>query len=483
MIARDEGGVAPPHGGAARGPVTGLGGEAGAPADRPIVVGGGIDEQVAHGCVGGRVRRGVAQPPEEGREIDPVGREPVEQVLHQDAVVGALGREPELAAHAGHVGGVEARRETRERLVGLGHPGVGIVVEQRQQAFGEPGEVPLRDRGLVRVGVAALPVDGAEHGGGIVGVQERAGAVIDGFARDRHVVGVHDAVHEADAQPLRHERRLPRHHALQEGAIGALGFRGRRVVPVNRVVGQVAERRRVLPGREELESADADVARGHASQHRAGELGVAPHGLARGRGRERPGGGDAERRHGLADQVLAQHGAERRAAVAAARVRRAARALELDIAPAARAVHDLAQQDGPAVAELGHELAELVARVGGRERLGAFGHAPARQHIDALGRRERVRVEPEFRRQRAVESHEPGRGRVGRHHAGVEGSRKSRVAVVKAELNRHGRTSLPGRHAEPAVAPRRMWAAGAGASRAAGRRAALMRLGFTLPGC
>lgn len=60
--------------------------------------------------------------------------------------------------------------------------------------------------------VASLPVNRGIDGRGVIVVHEGAGAIVDGFARDRHIVGVHNAVDEADAHPFRDERDLPRHH-------------------------------------------------------------------------------------------------------------------------------------------------------------------------------------------------------------------------------------------------------------------------------
>jgi MFS family permease len=81
--------------------------------------------------------------------------------------------------------------------------------------------------------------------------------------------------------------------------------------------------------------------------------------------------------HRLADQHLAQHRADRGLAVAAARERRAARALEGDVAAPAVAVDHLAEQQRAAVAELRREAAELVAGVGLGDRLGALGQCPS----------------------------------------------------------------------------------------------------------
>ena len=122
-----------------------------------------------------------------------------------------------------------------------------------------------------------------------------------------------------------------------------------------------------------LERADADVARRNAGEHRARQHGLAHHILARDHGGQRARGRYAQREHRLADDVFAQHGAERGAAVAAAGERGGARALELDIPADAVLVDDLAEQDGAAVAELGNEVPELVAGIGHRDRIGAGG--------------------------------------------------------------------------------------------------------------
>ena len=92
-------------------------------------------------------------------------------------------------------------------------------------------------------------------------------------------------------------------------------------------------------------------------------------------GGERSGGGHAERSHGLANDVFAEHRAEGRFAIAAAREWRPARTLQLQIA--ARTVHvdDFAEQQRPAVTELRRESTELVAGVGLRQRLGPSGTA------------------------------------------------------------------------------------------------------------
>ncbi len=56
-------------------------------------------------------------------------------------------------------------------------------------------------------------------------------------------------------------------------------------------------------------------------------------------------------------------------------------------------VDDLAQQDRAAVAQLRHEVAELVAGVGQRNRLRAFGDPIAGEDLDTLGRCVEPRIE------------------------------------------------------------------------------------------
>ncbi len=95
--------------------------------------------------------------------------------------------------------------------------------------------------------------------------------------------------------------------------------------------------------------------------------------------------GTPERRHRLADDIFAKHRPKRRAAVAAPGEGRPAGTLQLDVPADAVAIDHLAQQDRPAVAELRDEHAELVARIGHRERIGAAQGCVASQHGDAFG--------------------------------------------------------------------------------------------------
>ena len=81
------------------------------------------------------------------------------------------------------------------RLEKIGEPGDGraghgdslllVGVHERQERFGQPGQIPLGDRRLLAVGVAAVVIDGAEDGFRIIGIHESAGAVVDGLPASR----------------------------------------------------------------------------------------------------------------------------------------------------------------------------------------------------------------------------------------------------------------------------------------------------------
>ena len=172
---------------------------------------------------------------------------------------------------------------------------------------------------------------------------------------------------------------------FEQRAIGALGLGGLRVVPGDDVVGEQPHALGVAARGEILEGADADVAgrrRGSAPRRAA---------ASRACTRSPVVTAASARVVGMPSAAMASltmysrsTGPERGAAVAAARERRRAGALELDVAAHAVAVDDLAEQDRAAVAELRHEMAELVAGIGHRDRLGALGNALAGQDLDAL---------------------------------------------------------------------------------------------------
>ncbi len=142
--------------------------------------------------------------------------------------------------------------------------------------------------------------------------------------------------------------------------------------------------------------------------------------------------------HRLADDVFAQDRPERGAAVAAAGERGRAGTLQLDVAAHAVAVDDFAEQDGTAVAELGNKVAELVARIGHRDRVGAIRQALSGKDFRPFRGLQNVGIEPEVNRKRPVQLDQPGRGDRGRRDAGKKVCRQRRIGVLEGEMNCHG---------------------------------------------
>ena len=275
-----------------------------------------------------------------------------------------------------------------------------------------------------------MAVDGAEDGGGVVAVDEGARAVINGLAGERHVVGIHHAVDEADAHPLGDERGLALDGFHQKRDDRLLGLRALGEVPAQGVIGEEAQGGGIAEGGEILEGADADVAGGDAGEDGPGEGLLAEDGFAGGGDGEAAGGGDAEGLHGFADEVFAQHRAEGGAAIAAARVGRGAGAFELDVEPRAGRCEVFAEQDGAAVAEPG-EVAVLVAGVGLGEGRGAGGKLVAREKSGGGGMGAGVGIEAERAGERLVEEDEARLGDRGGGDAGVKNGREAGVGVVE----------------------------------------------------
>jgi len=313
------------------------------------------------------------------------------------------------------------------------HRALRVGVDERQQGFGQSRQVPAGDAGLLAVGVAAGAVDGTEHRAGAVAFHEGAGAVVDGLARQRHVVGVHDTVDEADAEPARHEFGLALADGGQQVEVGLRAGRQCRVMAGNDVVGQALDLFRPLMGGEELEGADADMAGGDAGQHGAGLGAVAAHHVAGRHDGQRTRRRNAQGVHRLADQVLAQGRTECAFAVAIARKRRAAGTFERDVAALAVAVDHLAEQQGPPVAELRRELAELVAGVGLGDWLRSLRNAAPGQRFDAFRRGQRRRVGPQLDGQFFVQADEGRLARRRRLPANVELIEVANIGVVEGK--------------------------------------------------
>ncbi len=102
------------------------------------------------------------------------------------------------------------------------------IVDQRHQGIGQSRQVPLRDGRLVAVAVTpAFGIGGVRRPLQVVFLQPAVRAVIDAFAQDRHVVGVHHAVHETDTHPARDQLCCALADGIEELAVAVFGLRHR----------------------------------------------------------------------------------------------------------------------------------------------------------------------------------------------------------------------------------------------------------------
>jgi hypothetical protein len=185
--------------------------------------------------------------------------------------------------------------------------------------------------------------------------------------------------------------------AVGASILGAVG-----VVALDDVIRENGERIGVSSRCEVLKGADANVTLGDAAEDGSWPGCFSVYKVAGGHRSEGPGGRDAESVEGLADQVLAEHGAECGTAIAAAGESGWSSALELDIAERSVGKTDFPEEHGASITELGHEVSELVACVSLRDRSGAREEGLAR--ADLLGRR--GKAETEALGERLIESNE-----------------------------------------------------------------------------
>jgi hypothetical protein len=202
-------------------------------------------------------------------------------------------------------------------------------------------------------------------------------------------------------------------------------------MPLERVSRERGERFAVATRREEFERAHPKMACCHTREHRPRQHLFPNDRFPRGYRGERTRGRYAERRHGLADDVLAQHRAEGGASVAPARERRLARSFQLDIAAPSIHADDLPQQDRPAIAELRHETAELVPGVRKRDRLSALRQHIARENFGGSRCIELFRIRAKQLGKRAVHFDEAWLADFRRRNSSIKVVGQPRVGVVE----------------------------------------------------
>ena len=362
---------------------------------------------------------------------------PRQQRLDQRPILRLFVKQPELPPHAREPVTLVTFPEPTERLVRQRDRRLLLRMQHRQQRLRQSREIPLRDLRLIPISVTPIAVDRAKHRRRIIGLHKRTRPVIDRLTRERHVVRVHHPVHKSDAHPLRDQSRLSLDHRPEQRERRILRARQLRIMPLQRIRDERAQRRLVPSRRHPLKRPHADVARRHPRQHGARPRSVLPPDLlARRYDCETARRWNPHRVHRLANHILAQHRAERRAPVTTPRIRGRPRPLELHI-PALTPRRDLlTQQNRPPIAQR-REVPVLVSRISLRER-----RRTRRQHVPrknlrrrptrALRTRPRRRVQPQLLRQFPIPHRHPRRAHRRRPHRHVQQTGQLRIRMLQA---------------------------------------------------
>ena len=348
--------------------------------------------------------------------------------------------ETQLGRHSSQIlrakGLVEQANPLRRSLNQL-RIGTWIRSQQGKERLGIPGQIPLRDRGLGTEAIAPHRVYRREHCRRIVRLQESSRPVVDRLARERHVVGVHHAMDEAERHPLRNQPRLCRHHGRQQPQPIALHDLG--VVPTTHVISKRHLLHVTRPHPHQLGHADPQMRRGHSGQHRTGQRPrLAPDGLPGGHRRERPRRRHPEGVHRLAQDVFAQHRPDCSSTVTPAREGRPTRTLQRNVPTATFTVDDLAEQVGPPIPQEWTELPELVPGIRLRKGHAARGDRIPRQHGDTLRAPQPLRVQPQLERQCFIDEQQPRHGHGHRVDAYPEPVELEHKGVVEAPVHPAG---------------------------------------------
>ena len=259
--------------------------------------------------------------------------------------------------------------------------------EEWRDGLGEAHKIPLRNRGLLPEAVAsAVRVGCVGRPGGVEVVDPAIRTVVDREPQDGHVVGVHYAVHESDAHPV-HDHRCGalRHFREPRDALVVGGAGEMRKIARDGEVDELCEELHLAASGKDLEVAEADEARTHATDNGPRLLArvavvehVAHDRFTGAHERERARGGDAQMVHRFAAEELPNARAQHRAPISGTRVGRRAGALELQFPSFAARVEHFAQADRAAIAKLPGPIPELMPAV-----VGGIGAHPGQERVTA----------------------------------------------------------------------------------------------------
>src|SRR5215510_10733965 len=92
--------------------------------------------------------------------------------------------------------------------------------------------------GLVAIRITSLIVDRTEHRRRVIDIHERTWAVVNGFARNGHVISIHDPVNEPDLHPLGDKGSLSLAHCGKERQVWSRTPVQLWEMPVDSIIGQ-----------------------------------------------------------------------------------------------------------------------------------------------------------------------------------------------------------------------------------------------------
>ena len=116
-----------------------------------------------------------------------------------------------------------------------------VVIQQRQQALGQAGEVPVGDARLIAIGVTTAVIDGAKYLVSRKGIHECAGTIVDSFATYQHIVGVHHTVNKPQQLPAGYQCRLSLHDGFKHCERLVFSVQRLRVVASQHVAGEALQ--------------------------------------------------------------------------------------------------------------------------------------------------------------------------------------------------------------------------------------------------
>ena len=143
MIARDEAWIRASHCGLALCAILRLLAEAETPPNSPLIIGGGILEEVPHGFIGLGACGCVAESPECQCEVGLVGGHPIEQILRKCGIAVLLDCQTQLPSQPADIGGVEVICKSGEGLLCLLKRLVLIIREEWDETLRKAREIPM----------------------------------------------------------------------------------------------------------------------------------------------------------------------------------------------------------------------------------------------------------------------------------------------------------------------------------------------------